>query len=44
MAKAKSGGTSSKVVFFKSKGGKAQKGRNKHDRKSRGYRGQGRKH
>jgi hypothetical protein len=41
MAKAKSGGTSSKVVFFKSKGGKAQKGRNKHDKRSVISRGQG---
>lgn len=43
MAKAKSSG-SSKVVFFKTKGGKAQKSRNKNDRKERNYRGQGRKH
>lgn len=42
MAKAKTGGTSNKVVFFKTKGGKAKKSRNKHDRKSRVYRGQGR--
>ena len=42
MAKAKaSGGTSNKVVFFKTKGGKAKKKRNKHDRKERNYRGQG---
>jgi len=43
MAKVKSsGGSTNKVVFFKTKGGKAQKGRNKHDKKSRTYRGQGR--
>lgn len=42
MAKVKSSGSSSKVVFFKTKGGKAKKKRNKHDKKSRVYRGQGR--
>lgn len=43
MAKAKSSaGSSRKVVFFKKKGGSAQKSRNKHDRKERNYRGQGR--
>jgi len=43
MAKAKStGGSSNKVVFFKTKGGKAQKKKNKHDRKEKNYRGQGR--
>lgn len=44
MAKSKSSGTSAKVVFFKTKGGKAQKSRNRHDRKETNYRGQGRKH
>jgi|TARA_R110000868_G_scaffold52779_1_gene166308 hypothetical protein len=42
MAKSKSSSDSRKVVFFKTKGGKAKKSRNKHDRKSRVYRGQGR--
>jgi len=42
MAKAKSSAGSRKVVFFKKKGGSAQKSRNKHDRKERNYRGQGR--
>jgi hypothetical protein len=39
---AKATGNSNKVVFFKTKGGKAKKKRNKHDRTSRTYRGQGR--
>ena len=39
---AKSISSNNKVVFFKSKGGKAKKKRNKHDRKSRTYKGQGR--
>lgn len=34
-------GSSNKVVFFKTKGGKAKKKRNKHDKKSRVNRGQG---
>jgi hypothetical protein len=42
MAKSKGSSDARKVVFFKTKGGKAQKSRNKHDRKSRVYRGQGR--
>ena len=41
MAKAKSGGTSHKLSFGKRKKGKAKKSYNKHDRKSRVYRGQG---
>lgn len=31
-----------KIQFGKRKGGKAQKSRNKHDKKERNYRGQGR--
>lgn len=31
-----------KITFGKRKGGKAQKSRNKNDRKERNYRGQGR--
>lgn len=43
MAKAKAGGTSShKISFGKKSVGKAKKAFNKHDRKERGYRGQGR--
>lgn len=34
--------TSGKVTFGKRKGGKATKKRNKHNRKSKTYRGQGR--
>lgn len=41
MAKAK-GASSQKVTFGKRKGGKASKTYNKHDRKERNYRGQGR--
>ena len=41
MAKAK-GASSQKVTFGKRKGGKAAKTHNKHDRKERNYRGQGR--
>ena len=41
MAKAKSA-SSQKVTFGKRKGGKASKTYNKHDRKERNYRGQGR--
>lgn len=41
MAKGTSG-NSRKVTFGKRKGGKAQKSFNKHDRKERKYRGQGR--
>jgi hypothetical protein len=43
MAKAKTGGTSShKISFGKKSTGKAKKAFNKHDRKDRNYRGQGR--
>jgi hypothetical protein len=41
MAKAK-GSSTQKVTFGKRKGGKAAKTHNKHDRKERNYRGQGR--
>jgi hypothetical protein len=41
MAKAKGGGTSSKLSFGKRKAGKAKKSYNKHDRSERNYRGQG---
>ena len=41
MAKAK-GSAVHKVTFGKRKGGKAAKSHNKHDRKERNYRGQGR--
>jgi len=41
MAKGKGGGTSQKLSFGKRKKGKAKKSYNKHDRKSRVYRGQG---
>lgn len=34
-------GSERKIVFGKRKGGKARKSRNKHDRKERNYRGQG---
>lgn len=42
MAKSKSSGESRKVSFGKRKGGKAQKSFNKHNRKEKNYRGQGR--
>lgn len=42
MAKGSSKGDSRKVTFGKRKGGKAQKSHNKHDRKEKTYRGQGR--
>jgi len=43
MAKSsKSAGNSNKVTFGKKGTGKAQKSHNKHDRKERNYRGQGR--
>jgi hypothetical protein len=43
MAKAKgSSGSSRKITFGKRKSGKAKRAFNKHDRKSRVYRGQGR--
>ena len=41
MAKAKGSGTASKVTFGKKRKGKAKKSFNKHDKKSRVYRGQG---
>ena len=41
MAKAKSAGNANKVSFGKRKKGSAKKSYNKHDRKSRVYRGQG---
>ncbi len=41
MAKA-SKGDSRKVTFGKRKGGKASKSHNRHDRRERNYRGQGR--
>jgi hypothetical protein len=41
MAKAKGSGTASKITFGKKRKGKAKKSFNKHDRKSRVYRGQG---
>jgi hypothetical protein len=41
MAKAKGSGTAAKVTFGKKRKGKAKKSFNKHDRKSRVYRGQG---
>jgi hypothetical protein len=42
MAKGASRGESRKVIFGKRKGGKAAKSFNKHNRKERNYRGQGR--
>jgi hypothetical protein len=42
MAKAKGGTSSQKVTFGKRKGGKHTKTTNKHDRKEKNYRGQGR--
>jgi len=41
MAKGKSAGESRKISFGKRKKGKAQKSHNKHDRKEKNYRGQG---
>ena len=42
MAKAKGATQSQKVTFGKRKGGKHAKTTNKHDRKEKNYRGQGR--
>ena len=42
MAKVKTAGSSTKVSFGKKSEGKAKKAFNKHDRKERNYRGQGR--
>ena len=42
MAKSKGGGSVQKVTFGKRKGGKHAKSINKHDRKEKNYRGQGR--
>jgi hypothetical protein len=42
MAKAKAGGSTQKTTFGKRKGGKAAKTANKHDKKEKNYRGQGR--
>jgi hypothetical protein len=42
MAKVKTAGSSIKVSFGKKGEGKAKKAFNKHDRKERNYRGQGR--
>jgi hypothetical protein len=42
MAKGKGGGSPQKLSFGKRKAGKAKKSFNKHDRKSRVYKGQGR--
>jgi len=39
---AKAIGNTQKVAFGKRRNGKAKKNRNKHDRKSKTYRGQGR--
>ena len=41
MAKGSKGGDSHKITFGKRKKGKAKKSFNKHDKKSRVYRGQG---
>jgi len=41
MAKAKGSSDSKKISFGKRKKGKAQRSFNKHDRKERNYRGQG---
>lgn len=41
MAKGSKGADSRKISFGKRKGGKAKKSFNKHDRKERNYRGQG---
>ena len=42
MAKAKGGGDARKITFGKRKGGKAAKLTNRHNRKEKNYRGQGR--
>ena len=42
MAKGKSLGDARKVTFGKRKGGKAAKSHNRHDRREKNYRGQGR--
>jgi hypothetical protein len=42
MAKAKSAGSNTKISFGKRKKGNAAKSHNKHDRKEKTYRGQGR--
>jgi hypothetical protein len=42
MAKAKGASNSQKITFGKRSNGKAKKTHNKHDRKERNYRGQGR--
>lgn len=42
MAGKKGSNEKQKVTFGKRKGGKSQKSHNKHDRKERNYRGQGR--
>jgi hypothetical protein len=42
MAKAKGAASAQKVTFGKRKGGKHAKTTNKHDRKEKNYRGQGR--
>ncbi len=42
MAKGKSSSSSMKISFGKKSTGKARKSHNKHDRKERNYRGQGR--
>ncbi len=42
MAKAKSAGSNNKISFGKRKKGSAAKSHNKHDRKEKTYRGQGR--
>jgi len=42
MAKGKSAGESRKISFGKRKKGSAKKSYNKHDRKERNYKGQGR--
>ena len=39
---AKAGTSSNKITFGARKGGKPKKSRNKHDKKERNYRGQGR--
>jgi hypothetical protein len=39
---AKGSSSSTKITFGARKGGKARKSRNKHDKKERNYRGQGR--
>ncbi|CAB4143425.1 hypothetical protein UFOVP449_185 [uncultured Caudovirales phage] len=41
MAKTKSSASPNKITFGKRKGGKARKSFNKHDRKEKNYRGQG---